>query len=1186
MTRASKTILLDQEARDQALDTTRSILVQAPAGSGKTELLTMRFLKLLAMVEEPEQVLAITFTKAATAEMRHRILSKLEQVRSNEALSSEDFQAVALARAALANSNQRGWRLLEQSQRLNIQTIDSLCLGIAHQMPLTARLSGTLEPTENAQPLYRDAARRTLDQLGGSDVELNAALTSLLTLRDSNLRDCESLLTGMLGTRDQWMRAFPLAGEIDWEQARVKLEAPLQREIGKVLNEAHALLSSHPMMTAELLELADYACNSTELKIDIKLLAGLQELPGVSAEFIQHWHCLCDLLLTNEGQPRKRYDITTGFPPKKNNAKQRMNLLVGDLTKIPRLHGLLVDIRNLPPARYSEQQWKTLRSMFTALRHAAVELNSVFAERGSVDFVEIGMAARAVLLGIGAEGLPSDRGTQIHHLLIDEFQDTSRRQHELIALLLQSWTADAEDGRTFFLVGDPMQSIYMFRQADVELFDLVRRQGLNTGKRMLPVKDLHLQTNFRSSAGIVKPLNSIFKIIFPHNANAEAAAVDFLPGVAKNMNQSPGAYQVHPDYVESAKNLQGDDADEDDRSLHAGEADQGETSRVLEIIHRHLPTIEAAQRDGKEFTVAVLARAKNHLIHIAAALREQQIPFRAIELENLGGRQEILDLQSLTRALLHPMDRIAWLALLRAPWCALELREIHLLCGTDDRQRMEASVARQIEERICLLTEEAQRRVSRLTSVLQTALRSRYSQTSFASWIERTWRSLGGAACVDVTGYENALAYFRMLERVSPDGIGAMGEEFSDQLNRLFARPDPETSERCGIQLMTIHKAKGLGFNVVLLPGLHKRAQRDAPSLIRYLERTTGEGIELLAAPIDSKGEDTSALNRWVQLQRDNREAEERKRLLYVACTRAREELHLFGTATVTNSTLSSKPGTLLNTAWPALEPVFVSRRPLPVAEPIQGILAFPPPASSSSILSAIAAGAAVSTIQRLPANWSRQTFLSNVTKTVSNTAVTADVPVQDQRRPQGARSSRTLGTVVHALFERSISLRRSGLPGSQLLAGSPRLYEQALGLARHEGLTPGDAEACAKLSMKALRFALEDEEGVWILTPRDEDGVESSWTGLVDGVARTLRIDRFFRAGAEPLSEGSDCLWIIDYKTAAPNVSGFLDEEQLIYREQLESYGRMMRLAHGDEVKLRLGLYYPLLKKLLWWAA
>src|SRR5271170_4196989 len=165
--------LADRKAREDALDTTSSILVRAPAGSGKTELLATRFLKLLAEVEEPEQVLGITFGKAATAEVLHRILGKLDKARrfleSGVAPEGEDASSLETSIAAYRNATLRAWRLLEQPQRLNIQTIDSLCLRIAHQMPLSAKAGGMLQPTEDAPPLYQQAARKTLDRLGGED---------------------------------------------------------------------------------------------------------------------------------------------------------------------------------------------------------------------------------------------------------------------------------------------------------------------------------------------------------------------------------------------------------------------------------------------------------------------------------------------------------------------------------------------------------------------------------------------------------------------------------------------------------------------------------------------------------------------------------------------------------------------------------------------------------------------------------------------------------------------------------------------------------------------------------------------------------------------------------------------------------------------------------------------------------
>ena len=193
MPQGSDSLEQDERARIDALDPSRSFLVQAPAGSGKTELLTQRLLALLSVVEKPEQVLAITFTVAATAEMRRRVIGALEKAQKllaeNPAGLHEREQH---ALAALKRSRRMGWNLLEQPQRLNIQTIDSLCLRIAHEAPLLSRLGGRLQPTDDVDPLYSLAARRTMEQLGGANSELARALEQLLRLRGVNLRTAKS----------------------------------------------------------------------------------------------------------------------------------------------------------------------------------------------------------------------------------------------------------------------------------------------------------------------------------------------------------------------------------------------------------------------------------------------------------------------------------------------------------------------------------------------------------------------------------------------------------------------------------------------------------------------------------------------------------------------------------------------------------------------------------------------------------------------------------------------------------------------------------------------------------------------------------------------------------------------------------------------------------------------------------
>jgi ATP-dependent helicase/nuclease subunit A len=1215
----------DQQARDQALDIARSCIVQAPAGSGKTELLTQRFLKLLAAVDEPEQVLAITFTRAATAEMRKRVLDWLDQAQGGTAANEDNATSLRLARAALLHSQQRQWHLLEQPQRLNIQTIDSLCLSIAHRTPLLARLGGTLQPTEDAEPLYSLAARRTLQRLGGHVPELNAALEALLQVRDNNLRDCETLIADMLRQRDQWQQAFPLSREIDnWEAIRARLEQPFRHEIRRVLSRAHALLSRDAVVARELLELADYACQSAELKVDIGLLAGLRQVPAASEDFVEHWDCLTNLLLTKDHGWRKSLTKDQGFAvlskgrnSPERHRKDRMLALIDHLQTVPGLLEALCAIRGLPPARYDEQQWQLLRHLFTTLLYAIGELKVVFAEQNVVDFVELGLAAESVLRAPGDsyEETPSDLALalsdQVRHILIDEFQDTSRRQHQLLTSLVRGW--DRGDRRTCFLVGDPMQSIYLFRQAEVELFTQLQDRGLDCDGALLELDTLRLTTNFRSTKGVVEPLNDIFTEVFGEPSGS--SAVRFTASDANDDTSSTPAVKVHADFVSTAL---------PDLSEEKFQARAREAARVIEIVESHLPASALAAQRGEEYTIAILVRAKKHLDLIAEALRERRIPYRAVELETLNERQEILDLTGLTRALLHPMDRVAWLSVLRAPWCGLTLADLHALAGNDARDTASQTVLNLLESRYDRLSAEGQLRVARLSPVLQKAIELRYRQSaspSFSSWIERTWIALGGPLCVDAVGYENAQAYFRMLDSVSPDGLSARGEALEQQLARLFALPDPETSERCGVQLMTIHKAKGLGFNVVIVPGLERPTTRDRQSLICWLERVPAyepgaEVSELLVAPVGLKGVKADRLYQWVQQQKERRETEERKRLLYVACTRAKQEVHLLGTATVSTpaSGTSIKPGdsqSLLATGWPALrvpfEAEYASLQDAQEAGAANMPLQFPGQlnvtdpvtyidedgegdvdlaASADDILPEDQSPLPPLTVKRLPLNLPEEVSRRNVIVTRTLNAVSGD-DAELFQRPEGSREARALGITVHSLFESAAGMLQHRSV-EEVRSSIPAWRDRATAILRNSGVALSRIEENTVRALQALEAALSDPHGLWILGPHPQAQTETSWTGWLDNSLRTLRVDRVFRAAAEPLASGEECLWIVDYKTASrdSDVEAFLRKEQEMYHEQLHSYGRVLQLARGGTMRLRLGLYYPLMRRLKYWSA
>ena len=140
------------------------------------------------------------------------------------------------------------------------------------------------------------------------------------------------------------------------------------------------------------------------------------------------------------------------------------------------------------------------------------------------------------------------------------------------------------------------------------------------------------------------------------------------------------------------------------------------------------------------------------------------------------------------------MDRVAWLSVLRAPWCGLTLRDLHTLTGVDNRELKRRPMLELLEARLELLDVEAAERAARTVGILKQALATRFEGLhagSFSQWIERTWRSLGGPLCVDAAAYENAQTYFSMLDDVAPDGMACMTGDFDAELEWLFAQPDP-----------------------------------------------------------------------------------------------------------------------------------------------------------------------------------------------------------------------------------------------------------------------------------------------------------------------------------------------------------------------------------------------------------
>ena len=1212
MSSITKSAPPDQHQREQALDAGRSILVQAPAGSGKTDLLTRRFLRLLGEVEEPGQIVAITFTKAAAAEMRNRILSELEKAaaRDSRTNGNDEFSMESLAHRALHRSRTRGWDLLKMPAQLRISTIDSFCRELALQQPLLSGLGGGIDIAENPAELYHRAARRTLEQIGNPDSDLRSpaltpAIEGLLRWRDNGWQEMENLLVKMLAQRDRWMQDFLFARHPDWDALREKLERPFAREVDQALRELDQLLDQE--MRDEAMDLARFACGQRSKWKQCKLfqIAGQPCQPFSGAQELeqarQGYTCLAEVLLTAKGDfcsPRA-FNKGRGFPLESPAEKIRILDLVKRLSAIPGLNEKLHAVRASPPARYPEEDWQIVRACFTLLRHAAGELQVAFAEAGAVDFAEVAQLALRVLRG--EDNLPSDAAIAIadgiHHLLVDEFQDTSRRQHKLISALVHAWP-DYE-GRSLFVVGDPMQSIYFFRDADAELFPRVRTVGLELPEGdPLQLDFVPLSSNFRTTPQLVTEFNEAFTQIFDAH---DGSGISFAPALAARDVEREGEprLQLHVDFVPQTVRANSSGPDVVRRKQEVADrraaAHEAQTSDIVALIRKSMVRCEAARARGEKFRIAVLGRAYKSLEPIAKALHEAGIPFRAIDIEKLGNRPEVQDALSLARALLNSEDRIAWLGVLRAPWCGLSLDDLHALTSGDDANLLRRPVPELISTRMHLLSSEGRQGASRLMQTLATvaAMRAAEPAASLGTWLERVWLRLGGADCVDATGRANLDLLWKSLDQLANGEPDLLGRGLEAALEKLTAQPDPTAGSDHGVQLMSIHKSKGLEFEVVIVPDLQAGSGRGERGLLSWLERglataeESGDITEFLVAPLPSKGSESSTCKKWVDRVYRAREAQETRRIIYVAATRAREELHLFArpeykTEQDGSYTLCDPRESLLSTAWPALG-VEIKQRFHEWAQKPEGVEIAAIAASGAHNVLVMPRPPKAAIVRRLPSDY--EPPATDPAPVQADGVVAGMSGAQLYERHEGGVLSRALGSAVHSLFEELARLRTAQewpVARAALHEFQPRLMAHL----RSAGVEPPEA---AKIAGQALEIAIKashDADGQWILSPHNDAASEVRWAGVIGGSLHEVRVDRVFRAGTTPLAEGDQYWWIIDYKTAHEGGSRAetILKLRALFTPQLELYAKVLRNLHGKGAAIRAGLYYPRMLAFDWW--
>uniref|UniRef100_UPI003670BE66 UvrD-helicase domain-containing protein n=1 Tax=Bordetella pertussis TaxID=520 RepID=UPI003670BE66 len=862
----------DHAARRQALDPSRSFLVQAPAGSGKTELLTDRILALLATVTRPEEIVAITFTRKAASEMHARVLHKLSLGAGEPPRSAHERRSWELARAALARDQEQGWHLLDHPARLAIRTIDSFCAGLVRGMPWLSELGGMPDIADDARAHYEAAARATLELADEHD-----AVRALLAHLDVDVQAAKDAIAAMLGQRDQWMPLLQFG--LDRDGLEASLAEALEHELDSLCGQlprgwSQALCGPARLAAAALAGSGDAR------------LAALQDwdapLPPM-AEALDQWRALAHLLLTGTGALRspKGVNKNLGFPAGCDHKEPFTAWLAACDGGAPWVRALAA-VRDMPDAHFSDAQWDVLSAQLTTLALSVAQLRVQFARAGEVDFIEIAQRA-AYALGSGDDPgeLLLKLDASIRHLLIDEFQDTSQGQIDLLATLTAGWQDG--DGRTLFLVGDPMQSIYRFRKAEVGLFLQVAERGVG----QIRPGFLQLTDNFRSQGGVVDWVNRVFAQLLPRANDADSGAIAYSPSTAFHETAPGEAVLFHP-------------------AWECGDAASAE--RQAEDIAVGLVRAALAEHEGSRHPVAILVRARSHLGSLTRRLAQEGIPCRAVELVPLGLRPVVADLVQLARALAHPGDRLAWLSVLRAPWCGLTLTSLQRLFGADQLTPVPTLLERALRGAArseggqgslfdapapgCLaeqaLAPDEYRRLRAVAAILLDRANDA-GLLPLAAWLEQLWRRLGGPGLyAGSSAASDAESLFQLIERLAPHG-GLDAGLLDTAVARLFAAPQA-TGEQGTVEIMTMHKSKGLQFDTVILYGLHRAPRGDQAPLVRF-EQSRGR---VLLGPIKPRAEtEADPVSRYLGAREARRAAYETDRLFYVAATRARQRLHL-----------------------------------------------------------------------------------------------------------------------------------------------------------------------------------------------------------------------------------------------------------------------------------------------------
>lgn len=833
------------DSRDRVLAETtwdRNVVVVAGAGTGKTTILVNRILNLLMREPAPiavTELVALTFTNKAATEMKQRLRRELRKLAEE---ADESLLALFRSRYRLSTEQvvERAAGALAHLEKAQIGTLHSFAAHLLRLHPLESGIDPSFQEDDGTRfkELFESRWNGWLAGELGSDGRHHDRWRSILA--KTNLDDLRTLAETLAG--DSWDLQ-----ELERQCRTAEPDGPLRDWLAALRTKAERLLAGRAkakQQKAEKMLSAAAAC----------LAALLDRGTGALAELVEEDRTLLEKEI---GKPTVGWDAAE-FAEAKTVVSVARELLSVDQPYFRDVIGLL-------------------RPFLAGLQQA-------FVESGWISFD--GLLVRAKMLLRDHPSVRARIKRSYRAILVDEFQDTDPVQYEIMLYLAEradssnaSWQdLELEPGK-LFIVGDPKQSIYAFRRADIEAFERVVEKILAGGGVAYS-----LVTNFRSDGSVLTVVNGLFDRLFQPEPHVQPAN--------ERLTARP---QRAPEISTAGVRLRLVTAGEEEE-FDAAAATRAEAETLARWIKEDLlagtNVVDREQRGAplQPGHIALIFRKLTQAQEYLDALRRHGIAYLTDGEKHFYRRQEIIDLVNLLRVVDNPHDTIALVGLLRAPLGGIadrhlvELQRLGLLDYRDP-----AAVSRWIDPAAARLARlyERLRLIRRRAHVLAVpdVIDLLFAQLPV---LELAAASLHGEQAV-----ANLLKARDMAEEVADRPHLTLSGFVEMMTARLLDQPDEAESALAeaspdAVRILTIHKAKGLEFPVVILPGLHQgaRAPRKGPALhhdwsSRCYGVTLGTQRNLGSILVDNK--------------MAAREEAEQRRLLYVGMTRARDLLVLSG---------------------------------------------------------------------------------------------------------------------------------------------------------------------------------------------------------------------------------------------------------------------------------------------------